>query len=172
MGKHCYWRRVGTNGRKAETYQEFTERRFWGKVEKGDGCWLWKAGFRRNERGNDYGQFFFDGKNIPAHRMVLMLSGVILRSEDVVAHHCDNPPCVRPDHLFVTTSQGNTADRYAKGRSASYERNGNAKLSDEQVASLRRWAAKGAGALSLAESFGISRTHVWRLVTGKMRKSP
>lgn len=167
---HFRWRFKGTNGRAAETRQQFIERRFWSKVEKSDGCWLWLAATRRNDRGNAYGQFFLDGKNVSAHRMALMLQGVILGDEDVVAHHCDNPRCVRPEHLFVTTNAGNTADREAKGRGATkHGRNGNAKLSDADVVQIRQEHAKGASVSDLVGRWGISRNHVWRLVTNKMR---
>ncbi|MFY4731338.1 HNH endonuclease [Nitrospira sp. BLG_2] len=164
---HTRWRKVGTNGRVAETYQEFIERRFWGKVEKSEGCWLWKAGVRRKDEG--YGQFYLRGKPIAAHRVALMLSGYQLSDGDVVAHHCDNPPCVRPDHLFVTTNAGNTADRHSKGRTASHELNGNAKLTDRQVSDLREDSRRGMRVSDLAEKYGVSRTHVWRLTRYKMR---
>ena len=153
--------------RKSETHQEFIERRFWSKVEKSDGCWLWKAGVRRKEEG--YGQFHLNGRNVPAHRVALMLSGVILQERDIVAHHCDNPPCCNPAHLFVTTSAGNTADRHAKGRTASHERNGNAKLMDAEVTALRAEYAKGERVTRLAAKYGISRVHASRLVHNKMR---
>jgi len=38
-----------------------------------------------------------------------------------VLHHCDNPPCWRPDHLFLGDNQANQQDSSAKGRT----RNGN-----------------------------------------------
>ncbi len=34
-----------------------------------------------------------------------------------VLHHCDNPPCIEPTHLFLGTNADNVADRVAKGRS-------------------------------------------------------
>jgi hypothetical protein len=169
---HFRWRRLGTRGHEPETYQQFIERRFWGKVEKTDGCWLWTAGTRRADDGNCYGQFYLDGKNVSAHRMALMLSGTYLRDHnDVVAHRCDNPRCVRPDHLFVTTNQGNTADRHAKGRTASHARNGNAKLSDADVERIRESYLFGAKRADLVALWDISNTHVGRLISNKMRKA-
>jgi len=166
MGKHIL---NHCRQRRGESFQEFTERRFWSKVEKTDGCWLWRAGVRRKDEG--YGQFFFDGKPTPAHRMAMMLQGVILSPDEVVAHHCDNPPCVRPDHLFVTTNEGNTADRESKGRGAKKERNGNAHLSDDDVARIREAALFGARTSDLVKVWGTSRNHIWRLVNNKMRKA-
>jgi hypothetical protein len=167
---HFRWRFKGTKGRQPETYQQFVERRFWSKVEKGDGCWLWQAAVRRRDGRNAYGQFFLDGRNVSAHRMALMFEGTILRDSDVVAHRCDNPQCVRPDHLFVTTNQGNTADREAKGRGAKLERNGNAKLSDADVRELRAAYADGMRPWLIAKKWNISYTHAKRLVENKMRK--
>lgn len=34
----------------------------------------------------------------------------------VIAHRCDNPPCVRPDHLWLTTQAGNLEDMRQKSR--------------------------------------------------------
>jgi hypothetical protein len=152
-----------------ETYEQFTARSFWTKVEKTDGCWLWKAGVRDKKSRDTYGQFFHGGRNVSAHRMAMMLEGSMLGPNDVVAHRCDNPRCVRPDHLFITTSAGNTADREMKNRGAKKERNGNAFLDDQKVAELRADAERGALYNDLADKYGISRIQVWRLVTRRQR---
>lgn len=54
-----------------------------------------------------------------------------------VLHHCDNPMCVNPKHLFLGTHQDNVADKTQKGRAAKGEGNGNSKLSIRDVLDIR-----------------------------------
>lgn len=86
---------------------------FWVKVKKSDGCWEWQG--CRDSGG--YGFFWWNNKQLKAHRF---LAQYILRwniADLMVCHKCDNPSCVRPDHLFVGTTDDNMADMVAKGRS-------------------------------------------------------
>lgn len=91
--------------------------RFWRHVEKTGGCWNWTAA--RNRKG--YGTFTMPGKmrHVPtlAHRVSWFLTHGKW-PEPCALHRCDNPRCVRPDHLFEGTKADNNADMRAKGRAS------------------------------------------------------
>lgn len=75
--------------------------RFWSKVDKGPGCWLWTASTTRSGRG----QFGFGGKMRQSHRVAWELTygwapAGLLRSL------CGNLRCVRPDHQVVAGQRG------------------------------------------------------------------
>ncbi len=90
------------------------EERFWKHVHKTDSCWLWTASV--NDKG--YGQLFVGvGKSpLRAHRVSWELHRGLIPIGLLVLHHCDNPPCVRPDHLFLGTYKDSTQDMISKGR--------------------------------------------------------
>ena len=90
----------------------FVTARFWTNVDKDrKGCWVWKD--HRDPKG--YGLFKFRGKTRTAHRIAFQL--LIGDPEGyVIAHRCDNPPCVNPSHLFATDMQGNAMDMQLKNR--------------------------------------------------------
>lgn len=59
-------------------------------------------------------------------------------------HRCDNPPCVRPSHLFLGANIDNVADRIMKGRGANGERNGGGvKMTNGKVITMRAQYATG-----------------------------
>lgn len=87
--------------------------RFWSKVEKTGECWLWKGA--SGQRG--YGQFWMNGKLVPAHRAAWeIVNGTASPKELDACHKCDNPPCVRPDHIFFGTARENLLDALRKNR--------------------------------------------------------
>lgn len=96
------------------------QRRFWANVNMNgpiinDGlgrCWMWIGKTKSGPRG----KFYYRGSNRFAHRVSLMLSGVHLPDGLQVCHRCDNPPCVRPSHLFAGTQSDNMLDCSSKGR--------------------------------------------------------
>lgn len=91
-------------------------RRFWSHVAKGkgkNGCWIW-TGAKTKNRGN-YGVFMLRGTTFRAHRVSFVIAHGD-PGEMHVLHKCDNPPCVRPVHLFLGTNLINKMDQVAKGR--------------------------------------------------------
>jgi hypothetical protein len=150
--------------------------RFWSHVAKSDGCWLWTAAL--NGRAG-YGKSYVAGHYIGAHRIAWALTyGPILPGRDIL-HRCDNPPCVRPDHLFLGDALVNARDRISKGRpgspgpkvSSRGEGRWSAKLTSEQVAELRlRYTAGGITQRELAAEYGVGQVQISRIVRGQRWK--
>ena len=143
-----------------------------------DGCWEWQG--KRNESG--YGAFYRLGER-RSHRFAWVLTNGPIPPGMFVCHHCDNPPCVRPDHLFLGTTQDNIADRMAKLRARGHIpqrdrvrvptprphmvgiRNPHAKLSEAGVIDIRReYAMGGVSVASLARSFGVAKSTIFDIV--------
>ena len=96
--------------------------RFWARVQKGSGCWLWIGGRRRRGYGAFSGGLAL-GETV-AHRFAWELANGTIPTGMLVCHHCDNPPCVKtepdeqyPDgHLVLGTYEDNARDAISKGR--------------------------------------------------------
>ena len=81
-------------------------------------------------------------------------------------HDCDQPLCIWPRHLRVGTQAENQHDKAARGRAASGERNGRAKLSENDVESIRDALARGATKRGLGRDFGVSDTLIRMIAKG------
>jgi len=137
--------------------------RFWAKVAKSDNCWEWTA--KRKENG--YGDFApgtrSSDRHVYAHRYSYELHYGPIPDGHQVCHRCDNPPCVRPDHLFLGTHRDNMDDMIAKGRQA------HALLTPKQAADVRIEHARGPRGIgsALARRYGVSKHVISRIATGK-----
>ena len=89
-------------------------KRFWDKVDKTDGCWLWTASVNPK---TGYGQFSrHHGQPVDAHRFSCELAHGPIPERHDVHHICHVRRCVNPAHLFVGTRRDNHHDMVAKGR--------------------------------------------------------
>lgn len=144
--------------------------RFWAKVSRGDGCWMWMAS--RDRKG--YGQIEVMGKPARAHRISYLLTVGEITNGLFVCHHCDVRACVRPDHLFLGTNQDNMRDCANKGRNGTTlhpDRHPRgvahpmAKLTQAKAEEIRTLHRGGGHTLdTLAARFGVSRSTIDHVV--------
>lgn len=164
------------------------EERFWARVEKTDECWLWTAYRLRS----GYGWLRVNKVGWLAHRRSWALCNGSIPDGLFVLHRCDNPSCVRPDHLFLGTHQDNMTDMATKGRGAHGEGHGmrkhperhpsvtvperlargervnTARLTRGQVDEIRALhAAGGVTAKALGERFGVTPSNISQIVRGR-----
>lgn len=150
----------------ARTEQE----RFWAYVDTSagpDACWLWTS--CTTDKG--YGRFTAGGKAVRAHRYAFQIAFGPIPDGLSVCHACDTPACVNPRHLFSGTNQENMSDKKAKGRCKPLYglENGRAKITDLDVASIKRMNKAGVRQANLAAIFGLSASAVSMIVTGRRR---
>ena len=87
--------------------------RFNSKIEKIEsGCWIF-TGWKDRQ---GYGSAYWKGKNIPAHRLSWIIHNGMIPKGLSVCHSCDNPSCVRIDHLWLGTPKENMLDMIRKNR--------------------------------------------------------
>lgn len=143
--------------------------RFWARVDQSGDCWVWT----RARSAAGYGQMSVDGRVEYAHRIAWRLTEGLIPPGFHVLHRCDNPPCVRPVHLFLGTNNDNVADMVQKRRnrvphpSAGGSSNHQAKLDLDTVEVIRRlYAAGDATEEKLAARFAVHQTTIGRIVRG------
>lgn len=145
--------------------------RLWAKVRFTPMCWEW-TGWRLP---GGYGTLGSPGRGTQlVHRLVWEAMYGTVPANLFVCHHCDNPACVRPSHLFLGTALDNNRDMFAKGRGGMQrhperaprgEHNAAAKLTTAQVREIRaRYTAGGMTHKMLAHEYGVSASLVTQIV--------
>lgn len=145
----------------------FTEKKFWAKVVKTDGCWMWTG--CKSDFG--HGQVRIDNINSRAHRVSWEWHNGPIPKGQCVLHKCDVPACVNPDHLFLGTKKDNTQDMMRKGRnkyiSHRGEKSGVARLSRAQVEQIKKEYKPGSNTQSeIGKKYGIGQSHVSQIIRG------
>lgn len=139
--------------------------KFWKRVEKTDWCWNWTG----RKVGKGYGILDLNATTMQAHRFSWVLHHGKIPDGMLVCHHCDNPGCVRPDHLFVGDDSANMQDMLRKGRGnkAKGEKNSNAKLTEAQVRQIVHRGRAGESRKTLALECGVSPRAVDFILQGR-----
>ena len=145
--------------------------RFWTKVIKTDNCWNWTATKSRLR-----GCFRFSGRIWMTHRfaMIHIYKVPNPNNKPEVCHTCDNPSCIRQEHLFWGTHQENMDDMVRKGRTnPRYGSDNNmTKLTEQQRLEIRskykppnpRYAKNGYSTWKLAKEYNVSQAAIHQLL--------
>lgn len=149
-----------------------TLERFWRKVDRKqkNDCWNWIGSKIRT----GYGQFKSNKKIVLAHRFSWELHfGKIPQNKPCVLHHCDNPKCVNPRHLFLGTQADNVEDMINKGRDNKArqkgEDNANHKLTVSQIKEIRSLKGK-LTQKEIAKMFNVYHTTIEKIHNNKTWK--
>ena len=126
-----------------------------------NGCWEWQGLLNKG-----YGYFTQriintnKRKMYFAHRVSYeIFNGKFDESLDI-CHKCDNPKCVKPNHLWIGTHKDNMNDMTSKGRrvyNKNYgEKNGSSKLKEIEVKQIKKLISEKNSFASIARKFNVS----------------
>lgn len=157
-----------TRYRRAQTI----EQRLWSRIERGsdDACWLWTGA----HTPAGYGVIGYLGKQTTAHRLVYSLTYGPIPQNQIVCHSCDNPRCCNPKHLWLGSDKTNSDDKIVKGREGHPDnhgtRNPHARLTAEDVVTIRQVYGDGHSLRQLANEYGVNPPAIWKIVTRRTWK--
>lgn len=157
------------------------ERRIIDRLDRSGDCWLWTGALD----GRGRGRVWFGDKLELHHRAVWQILVGPIPAGALLCHHCDNPQCANPTHLYIGDEKTNVADMFERGRAwqqrdperirqfgiasgqrndwAKGERNPKAKLNQAQVAEI---LASAKGSRELGRLYGVDRTTIQRIRKG------
>jgi hypothetical protein len=158
------------------------EKPLFDRYEVAGDCWVWSG--KKNWCG--YGVAMRNGKEIRVHRLVLSAKTPIPFAGAVARHTCDNPSCIRPDHLLWGTHADNAADCVSRGRNYKFTpklgvENRRARFSKEQIIEIWRLSCEqGLSQAAIGKRFGVRQTailsilkkYTWAHVTDLLPGAP
>lgn len=148
---------------RVENIYKRSEKHFWERVDKKgvDDCWEWT----RCKNMHGYGKLSWRGRLTKAHRVAWMLTYGDLKPTDWILHHCDNPACCNPKHLYVGDHAQNTRDAVERHCYRFGADHPMAKLTEKDVMNIL--ALKGKDSQnSIANRFGVNSETIRQIMIG------
>lgn len=145
---------------------------FWSRVEKSEGCWEWQGSRFVSGYGKMCAPSARGRKQVKASRVCYSIHFGVIPEGLNVCHTCDNPGCVRPNHLFLGTDKDNIEDCILKGRAnrACGSRSGMGKLIEHEVLEMRRLRREELWTYTMiGDEFGVTRMTAWNAVNKTWR---
>lgn len=142
--------------------------RLYNKINKTSTCWNYTGYLDKD----GYGNFWYEGKNKGAHRVMWEIENKTTIPEGyLICHKCDNPSCINPDHLFLGTTLDNIEDKIKKGRQPKGEDAGPSKLTRQQVEEIKyKYDKNNISYRKLGKEYKVSYNTVHLIITGKIWK--
>ncbi len=151
-------------------FEKETIENFWKRTRKseskfwnGTPCIEWIS----NPMRIKYGTFIYKGKTYRSHRFSWNLENGEIPEGMYICHHCDNPPCVNSEHLFLGTPKDNTKDKFSKNRGnlPKGDEHWKSKLTNKDVKKIRKlYANKKYKQVELSEMFGVTQAQISYIV--------
>lgn len=131
---------------------------FWLRLvkDKKSGCWVWTGATTQF----GYGKVGFNNNKYDCHRLAFESCVGPIPKVALVCHHCDNPRCCNPVHLYLGTPKSNMVDRSVRRRMRT-------KLSPESVVSIRQLSSGGLSPRRIAAVFGVTKQCIRSIIAGK-----
>jgi hypothetical protein len=169
--KQCY--KCYDRLRREEADANLAER-FYSYVERTDACWLWRGPTDRD----GYGIITYHNRASRAPRIAYIIAHGSIPDGAAICHTCDNPLCVRPDHLYAGSLSDNRRDAQQRNRWARKnldnvprgERNTRARLTDDDVREIRAALARNETQPAIAKRYGVNQATISSIKLGKTWK--
>ncbi len=149
--------------------RESAERRLLDNVKRNaaSGCWEWQRA--KNEKGYAMIRVLRRpyGSSSASRVSYLLFCGPLTKGIHV-CHHCDNPACVNPTHLFPGTHSDNMNDMKSKGRARCLigEKSHFSKVNETDVLVIRRRYSAGESPKAIGEDYGLTYNGIITIARG------
>jgi hypothetical protein len=146
---------------------EYYKKRFFSLLKQEDECLIFIGS--RNYKG--YGRMHNRNEQF-MHRFSWFIHNGPIPKGMHVLHHCDNPPCCNPKHLWIGTNKDNSDDKFRKNRFriVSGENHPSSKISEEQAQKVAAMITDGKTSHEISLELGIARHNIYGIKSKKIWK--